>query len=97
MNQGTSKAKRTYGKFVCLDCSKTLRKTSPSQIRCRVCSGKHDKERHRRYVEDLADSYIKSLIAKGSFLTSADIPPAMVEFKRAHLMLKRAIKEKLGV
>ena len=46
------------------------------------------------YYNDSSDTYIKSILASRSNLTSLDIPQFLVESKRQQLQLKRTIKRR---
>ena len=46
-----------------------------------------------KYVT-LADSYVKQLLCKRSFLRSKDIPQELIEAKRGQLKLKRILENK---
>lgn len=52
-----------------------------------------EKAWHRKAITDLTDGYIRSKICQRSCLSSSDIPPLLVEAKRAHIKLTRQLKE----
>lgn len=55
-----------------------------------------DNERRKRWkakdVQELGDVYIKQSLVRGTSLKYSDIPPALVELKRATLKVKLAVK-----
>jgi hypothetical protein len=51
------------------------------------------KERSRRQTKIMGDSYIKHLIARRSIIDPNNVPVELIETKRLHLKLSRAIKE----
>ena len=55
-------------------------------------SQKAKRKNHESY-ESLSDSYVRSLLVKRNGLSCADIPQELVDAKRAHLKLGRAIKQ----
>jgi len=59
---------------------------------------KHAK-RNRKYkkqiTKDLTDVYVRQVISTDSFLKAEDIPQSLIEAKRAVMMLKRGIKNKI--
>jgi len=48
--------------------------------------------RKKKYVAELKNFYIKNLLTRQPSLKHADIPPELVELKRAQLKLHRAMK-----
>jgi hypothetical protein len=58
-------------------------------------SSNHERIRHlsNSRTNDLADSYVRSLLTERSSLTAKDIPQDLVELKRAHLKLHRTLKD----
>lgn len=51
------------------------------------------RERDKRRVENLEDSYVKKVLMNRSNLKSEDIPDSLVEIKRALIILKRNVKK----
>jgi hypothetical protein len=51
------------------------------------------RERSRRQTKIMGDSYIKHLIARRSIIDPNNVPVELIETKRLHLKLSRAIKE----
>lgn len=44
-------------------------------------------------TEKMNDSYIKKLLVKGTELKGRDIPPVLIELKRAQLQIKRKLRQ----
>lgn len=57
---------------------------------CRACR----RDLHAIEREQLSDAYVKDQLSKKVGLRAADIPSVLVEAHRAHLMLRRLIKDK---
>ena len=53
-------------------------------------------ERQQRVVDVLGDTYIKQLLTENRRLKFSDVPQALVNLKREHLRLARALKEAEG-
>lgn len=51
------------------------------------------RNRENLATKNMADSYIRKLLKAGTSLKSKDIPQELIEAKRAHLQLTRALKE----
>lgn len=71
--------------------------THGKAVRARWAKGRPPRREYqnryqRKLREDLSRDYIIALILQDSILRAADIPPALVEAKRAELKLKRALK-----
>lgn len=49
---------------------------------------------NKNKISNLYDSYIIDMLCSKSNLISKDIPHALIELKRSHVLLKRMIKEK---
>lgn len=60
-------------------------KANPEQHRASI------KRRSARSIETMSDGYIRRILHK--HLSAAEIPQEFVELKRAHLALKRALKD----
>lgn len=63
-------------------------KASPDQHRASI------KRRSARSIETMSDGYIRRMLHKQ--LSAAEIPQEFVELKRAHLALRRALKDDDG-
>lgn len=50
------------------------------------------RERWRKHIALLSDTYIKGVLVKGTNLNPSNIPNELVELKRIHLKIKRSIK-----
>lgn len=55
-------------------------------------SRRNGRLRARSLSERLSDSYIRALLTKGAFITSADVPQSLVELKRIQLRIKRMVE-----
>jgi hypothetical protein len=52
--------------------------------------------RGKRYRETFADTYVNNKLRRGLRLKGVKMPPELIELKRAHLQIKRELKEKLA-
>ncbi len=53
-----------------------------------------DKRYSKRIVEELADTYIKDKLTRGTTLKNSDIPQELIEFKRTVMLAKRLVRLK---
>lgn len=53
-----------------------------------------DNAKKRKYTNTLHDVYIRQKLVSGTPLSATMIPKSLVEFKRAQILLKRAIQKK---
>lgn len=92
------KAALTAPEIVCSVCGCSLSRhmfhasmLEGGQTKCRRCTSARDQIRFLREREELADGYVKRQLTKYSGLKSKDIPPALIEAKRAQLQLSRLV------
>ncbi len=72
------------------------RRSSPNRIDsyCRKCSLDRKRESRKRATEQLTDGHIRRLIVQhDKRLKSINLPAWVIDFKRKHILLKRAIEE----
>ncbi len=60
------------------------KQTKDQQEKCRI--------RAQAARDRLSDGYVRNLLTKNSHLRACDIPQALVDVKKAHLLLKRGLK-----
>ena len=59
------------------------------QTMCAMINARRKEDR-----KQLKDWYVRSLFVAGTQLKAADVPQSVIDCKRVHIMLKRAIKER---
>jgi hypothetical protein len=68
--------------FLCLSPKEQKRRRAASRVK------------FQGYVDDLKDSYVKTVLTQGSSIDRNKIPNSLIELKREYIKLKRAINEK---
>jgi hypothetical protein len=79
--------------------SRSWCKANPEKVRARYASwAKANPEKVRAkqkaWIEKLSDKYVLELITKRTTIKPERIPESFIEAKRAHIQLKRELKEK---
>lgn len=76
---------------ICLKCGKFFRNQRHTRTYCSDECRKSDPKHRDKVLQ--SDSYIKTLLITGSTTSRKDIPPELIELKRAELLLKRSIRK----
>ncbi|MHA1951875.1 MAG: hypothetical protein ACW987_18670 [Candidatus Thorarchaeota archaeon] len=75
-------------KFPCKTCCTRTTEKNRTVQQIRTSANKYK----RKAVKELYDCYVLDILTRGTDLTRADIPPEVVELKRQHIFLRRAIR-----
>lgn len=101
--QAASKARRhhlrTSASLTCSMCGKTKARREfyrGELTRCKACVCRRDAKKFQRDRASLSNGYIKRKLTNYTGLRSADIPPSLIEAKRAQLMLQRLVNPRRG-
>jgi hypothetical protein len=88
----TKNPKMTFGRrSICKACD-YARVTSKPEI-WQEGRRKISRVKTKKRTEELTDSYVSRLLKRSGTISPHEIPPSLVAVKRAHIELKRAIKE----
>lgn len=92
--ESKTERKRTASTLRCNRCGLWLPRSrfhSSELDDCRECVSVRDREQFQKDCKNLTDRYIRKLLTKRNGLRSADVPMALVEAKRAQMMVQRAV------
>lgn len=92
--QASRRHRQESSTLMCARCKEAKGRAgfSPGELRyCKPCVRERDAAKFKRDMEKLTDAYVKRMLTKHTGLRWKDIPPVLIEAKRAQLMLQRVV------